>query len=69
MHLGVIKFALPATKNKCEWKKRKRSWRRRGRGVGSVEFVFAKQIQIRYERDMRINLRAVRQLNPAIFSI
>lgn len=37
--------------------------------MGSVEFVFAKQIQIRYERDMRINLRAVRQLNPAIFSI
>lgn len=19
MHLGVMKFALPATKNKCEW--------------------------------------------------
>lgn len=24
MHLGVIKFALPATKNKCEWKERKK---------------------------------------------
>lgn len=52
-------------------KRERRRWsrRRKGTGVGSVEFVFAKQIQIRYERDMRINLRAVRQLNPAIFSI
>lgn len=50
-------------------KRGRRRRRRRRRGVSSVEFVFAKQIQIRYERYSRINLRAVRQLNPAIFSI
>lgn len=50
-------------------KRGRRRRRRRWRGVSSVEFVFAKQIQIRYERYLRINLRAVRQLNPAIFSI
>lgn len=67
----MMKFALPATKNKCEseWVRRRGRRRRRRRGVSSVEFVFAKQIQIRYERYSRINLRAVRQLNPAIFSI